>query len=330
MTHKSGGLAWFLPTTDELPNKIKRVVSSLHAARAFIVTLMDYLTQHYAPVRLNLGEDSEEQIAVAIRRLNAHVGRTVNCDELTKAMVCSWLKALTKKQAAATVNGKRASILCLWEAAHAEGHAPPPPDRKEVPRVRDQRRLPNSWTVEQMRLIVTNCRKLTGRFRRVGIAKADFVSSLVLFEYDTGTRLTANLEVRTSDINMETGLVYLRSESAKTGLEQFHYLSTETLAAIATHWDSSREFVWPWPSRNRHGLWDALRTVLKASGLPHDRRSMYHRFRRTTATILTSKVGIAAASAALGHTSEAMTRKYVDPTNLSTIRPADVLPRLNG
>lgn len=178
-----------------------------------------------------------------------------------------------------------------------------------------------------MEVIVAKCRLVPGTFRYSGIRKADFLLSLILFQYDTATRLAANLAVQPADIDLSTGLVFLRCESAKTGIEQVHWLSEQTVAAIAAHWDPSREFVWPW-GRNRHGLWEALRGVLKASGLPSDRRSMFHRFRRTTATILTGKVGISAASAALGHTSEAMTRRYVDPSNLSAVRPIDVLPRL--
>lgn len=293
------------------------------------MTLLNFLLHCYAPFRLNLSRDAEEQLAVAVRRLNAYIGRDVFLAELTPQLLIAWLKELAQKgQAAATINGKRAAILCLWEAAHAQGLAPAVPKRKDIPTRRQPRRLPNSWTIPQMKSIVGNCRLLKGKFRYSGILKADFLSSLILFEYDTGTRLAANLAVKPEDINLETGLVFLRWESAKTGVEQFHWLSDETIAAIAVHWDPRREFVWPWGS-NRHGLWAALRSVLKASGLPHDRRSMYHRFRRTTATILTGQVGISAASAALGHTSEAMTRKYVDPTNVTSVRPIDVLPRLN-
>jgi integrase len=67
---------------------------------------------------------------------------------------------------------------------------------------------------------------------------------------------------------------------------------------------------------------------LKASHLPFDRRCLFHRFRRTTATMMAGKVGMSAAAAALGHTSEAMTKRYVDPSNLLATRPIDVLPRL--
>lgn len=292
--------------------------------------VLTYLTDHYAPTRLNLSAPAEEQLAVAVRRLNAYVGHPVDFDELSKDLLLGWLKALAKKgQAAATINGKRSAILCLWQAAYGDGLAPEPPRAREIPTKRAPRRLPNSWTVEQMAAIVTHCRRVTGTFRYSGIRKADFLSSLVLFQYDTATRLGASLAVRPQDLDLATGLVYLRSETAKTGLEQAHWLSADTLNAIARHWAADRDFVWPW-GPNRHGLWSALRAVLKASGLPSDRRSMFHRFRRTTATILTGKVGISAASAALGHTSEAMTRRYVDPANLPAVRPIDVLPRLRA
>ncbi len=291
-------------------------------------TLLQFLTDEFAPEQLNLGELAEEQLVIAVRRLNAHLGRQVLPGELSKSMILTWLKSLANKgQAPATINGKRAAILQIWQAAHSAKKAPEPPRKYEIPLKRSPRRLPNSWTVAQMSSILDGCSRLRGTFKLSGITKADFLTSLVLFDYDTGTRLTASLQVRTEDLNLDTGTVYLRWEAAKTGIEQVHWLSEETLTAIRKHWDPQREFVWPF-GPNKHSLWDALREVLKGAGLPSDRRSMFHRFRRTTATILTGRAGIAAASAALGHTSEAMTRKYVDPTNLPTSKAIDILPRL--
>jgi integrase len=295
------------------------------------VDLFDFLIQQYAPGQLNLSANAEEQLAVAVRRLNAYAKRPVDTRDLSKELLTGWLKSLAQAgQAAATINGKRSAILTLWRAAHRSKKARKPPAGVEVPTKRAPRRLPNSWTVEQMERIVEECRALRGKFRLSGMPKGPFMTSLVLFEYETGTRFSASLAVKPSDVNIETGLVYLRTESAKTGLEQVHWLSPQCLQAIQAIWDPNRSFVWPW-GPNRHGLWATLKAVLQSAGLPQDRRSMFHRFRRTTATILTARAGISIASAALGHTSEEMTRRvYVDPTNLGTPRPIDVLPRLGG
>lgn len=294
------------------------------------MTLLEFLKHIYAPSNLNLSEESEEQLAIAVRRLNAHAGHPVTLDELTKELLAEWLKSLTKSSATATVNGKRSSIMTLWRAAHRLGKAARPPESWEIPSMRARRRMPNSWTVEEMERILSVCRGIRGRFRLSGIPKADFLASLIVFQYETGTRLSASLAVEAKDLNLETGLVMLRYDTAKTGLEQAHWLSDQAIELIATHWDGKRRMVWPF-GPNRNGLWTSLKSVLKAAGLPFDRRSMFHRIRRTTATILTARAGLSMASAALGHTSEAMTRgSYVDPTKLGIPKPIDVLPRLNG
>jgi integrase len=293
-----------------------------------VLTLLEFVTNSYVPSRLNLSDDAAEQVVVTVRRLNAFAKRQIEPSELSVELFLAWMKSLSANgQAAATINSKRSHLICIWRAAHAEGLAPKPPKKSKLPRKREPRRLPNSWTIAQMETIVGNCRSVKGRFRFSGILKADFLASMVYFQYDTATRLAANLAVRCSDINLETGLVYLRWESAKTGIEQVHWLSPETLDAISSIWDPSREYVWPW-GPNRNGLWSTLRAVLKASHLPFDRRCLFHRFRRTTATMMAGKVGMSAAAAALGHTSEAMTKRYVDPSNLLATRPIDVLPRL--
>ena len=150
--------------------------------------------------------------------------------------------------------------------------------------------------------------------------------SLVLFLYDTGARLSAALAVRPSDLSMANRCVVLSGETAKTRLEQVVNLSDQTIAAVAGHYEATRNAVWPWPY-NRRLIWVRLKRVLCEAGLPADRDRMFHCFRRTTATLSAANGSIDVARRQLGHTSEAMTRLYVNESALQQTQAVDVLPR---
>ena len=69
------------------------------------------------------------------------------------------------------------------------------------------------------------------------------------------------------------------------------------------------------------------KAILKAAGLPFDRWSMFHKLRRTSATLIASTISLEAARQQLGHTTPEMTLStYVDPRQLGQ-NIADMLPR---
>lgn len=82
---------------------------------------------------------------------------------------------------------------------------------------------------------------------------------------------------------------------------------------------------WKPQSQTFHGTWYYhLRAILGLAGLPTDRRSMFHRIRRTHATHLYVRGGDPTQS--LGHASDAMTRAYyLDPRQANKGYAADLL-----
>lgn len=73
---------------------------------------------------------------------------------------------------------------------------------------------------------------------------------------------------------------------------------------------SSHENVLHWPYI-RNYIWPKYAAILKSIGLPHDRKSLFHRLRKSVATHLTI-VGLDATKA-LDHSSPSVTKAYIDP-----------------
>lgn len=290
--------------------------------------LMSFAEDAYIPTRINLSDSAAEQLLIAVRLLDRWAGAPVDTKDLKPELLNKWLREMSSfGRSAATINGKRGAVLTLWRAAHRKGLADHAPDFESCPKKRATKKVPRAWDVEEMGKILAVCSSLPGRCRNNGIQRSDFWKSQVLFQYDTGSRLGASLAVRTSDVDLTNCRVLLRAEESKTGLEQMVSISSQTAESIDRHMDVSREYVWPW-SQNHRALWTYLKKILKEAGLPTDRWSMFHRFRRTNATHTAINGSLDMAQQGLGHTSQKMTLgSYIDPTLFRQKQSVDVLPR---
>ena len=75
-----------------------------------------------------------------------------------------------------------------------------------------------------------------------------------------------------------------------------------------------------WPS-----LTAGLRRLLNQAGLPSGTRDLWHKIRRTFATQVCGSGGIAVAQSMLGHSSVAVTKRYIDPSQMPDANQADYL-----
>ena len=158
------------------------------------------------------------------------------------------------------------------------------------------------------------------------IPQRDWWLSLLLFIYDTATRISATLALRSKDVDVVRRHVILVPDNAKTDLCQIVGFSEQTREAIARHYDADRDFVWPYPYNSR-SIWVHFKLLLAAAGQPTGRRNCFHKIRRTSATMIATCISLEAARQQLGHTTPEMTKStYVDPRQMGQ-NIADMLPR---
>lgn len=149
--------------------------------------------------------------------------------------------------------------------------------------------------------------------------------ALVLFIYDTGTRIGATLQIEPADIDLDQGFVTLRGDVAKTGLEQVLRLSPQTVTAIREIYDPKAKRVWFWGLSSP--IQRSLGSILAKAGLPTGRESKFHRIRKTCASLTAAAGRRDLAQSTLGHTTGAMTNAYIDKRALPIESAADVLLR---
>ena len=273
-------------------------------------TLRDVLDAEYIPRRLNLKPLSADQLRYTIRSFSKFLGHDACLHDLTELSVLRWLQVRRAQCSMATVKRERGDILCLWKFAHKRGLYPTPP--ADIEPIKLVQKIPRAFSVADLESILAVTRRLRGEMRGTGVQRHSWYTSLVLFLYDTGSRITASLGVRPDDINLDSRYVLMEAQHSKTGVEQIVNLSDQTIASIAAMYDQSRELVWPYPWHKRR-LWLNLHEICDAAGVKLAKGEGFHVLRRTHATYTVKTHGWQRAQADLGHTNEAMTRRYVDP-----------------
>ncbi len=290
------------------------------------MTLHDYAVR-YCRENLDISTDGAEQLRISVRLLDRSLGRTVTLQELSRELVCEWLRSrLDAGLSRHTVKRNRANVRLLWARAAEDGLAPPLP---RIPPVTLPRPVPRAISVESLTKILAACDRQRGLIRGTFIRSGLWWRSLCLVLFDVGSRLGATLALQWSDLDLERRTIVLRDSEAKTRRGQVLDFSQQTgdWLNILKHDGGGLPHVFPWPYAERR-LWVVFKRLLRDAGLPAEDGLAFHALRRSCATYTVEATSLEEARQRLGHTSVEMTARYVDPRLLSSSRRiADLLPR---
>lgn len=274
-----------------------------------------FLEAHVA-ARLDLASGTIQQYRLAVGAFANWLGAPPAFDRETAAAFPRWLRAsLDAGLSPRSVRNRRQVVLTLWRAAWLAGEASVAPPVVSLPR--QLLREPEAWTPAEVGRIVAAC----GTAPAVRGWGPDHWRGLVLTIYDTAARIGALLAVERSDFR--DGWLRLPAAVQKHRRETRHRLHPDTAALLAGLPPSRLLFPWP---LGRERLWVRFRGILAAAGLPHGRRDLFHRLRRTSYTQVYAALGAAAATQHAGHAGD-MSRYYLDRRLLDPVQAADVLPR---
>lgn len=289
------------------------------------MNLYEWLDDVYAPLR-NCAARTVDLYRGTIDRFRDFLGRTPELSDLNDLTVARFLQARQRLGVSlATVAKDRAQLAGMWTLA-AKRHLVI--DFPTLPPIRSPERVPVAWTIEQMRKILAAINDLK---KNVGIYPARiWWRGLVHVMWDTGERVTAVLSIKIEDVDYDRGFLKVPAENRKNKTRDLLFqLSPDTLLAIAPLMDMNdqKRVLFPWPSWPTHIYWHWDK-ILVAAGLPTDRRSKFHRIRKSVATYY--KLAGGDATTLLDHSNPGVTRKYIDPTIYKQTSPCDILPRLSA
>jgi hypothetical protein len=226
-----------------------------------------------------------------------------------------FLRWLSVRRSARTVNNKRAALLRLWRWGFDERLIDIEPPR--IRKLKEAKRKPTAWRVEEVARLLLACdaaplvRDWTPLHWR----------ALVLTIYDTSTRIGALLDCPRASLRGD--VLTIPGELQKQCRDTAHRLHPQTLGPLLML--PARELLFAWPV-DRREIWPAFGAILRAAGLPDGRRDKFHRIRRTSYSYVVKALGIAAATEHAGHATD-LSAIYLDRSILDLPDAVDVLPR---
>lgn len=279
--------------------------------------LNELLDDLYVPLK-GVSARTQKLYQMTIGSYGEFLGCEPTIEHLAEVPVARFLQQRMAERAAATAAKDRAQLRALWEFAARRGIVDQFPTLRTI---RVPERIPEAWTIGQMQQLLQSASEATGCVG--GVPACDFWPALILVCFETGERISAVLGLRWSDVTDDA--VIFRAETRKRATRDIYRGITPTCREHLEAIRRDRDLVFWW-DRCPTDIFRHLNIITKRAGLPHDRRSKFHRIRRTTASYAAA-AGVDAQKL-LDHASPTTTRRYLDPRIVKPPQACDVLPEI--
>lgn len=254
-----------------------------------------------------------------VRQFGLHLGHRPTLDDLTDDIVSGYAAARRRNVAPATVNRDLAVLLALWRWSHRRGWIGRWPD---VPLEPEPHRTPQAWSRTDFERLLAAAYQRPGRIGEHLACR--WWPALLLVLYDTGERIGAVLSLPWQCVDLHSRWITFAAETRKGAREDNVVQVAADTSMALTMIRRPAGPVFPWPY-SRTLIWLHMSRLLRSAGLPSDRRSKFHRIRRTTASHYEAAGGNA--TELLKHSSRAVTLAYIDPTIVHPVQAVDLLWR---
>lgn len=279
--------------------------------------LSDLLAE-YAGLAI-LTTDTMRLHQTALGHLSRLLGRTPIARDLCDETLARYTgHRIAEGKSRATIRGEVAKLLALARFAAKRRYIDAWPTFKP-PKAPERAAL--AWTKAELDRLF-QAAALTGPVGNVpGVV---WWGALFSCCWDSGERIGALLDLDWSGVDLESAWIYLPAEVRKgQAQDRVYKIAEDTCRRMSLLPRSHPPFHWPY---HRSTLWNRFDKLLARAELPHDRRSKFHRIRRSTASHYAAAGGDA--TELLGHSSRALTRKsYLDPRICGPTPAVDLLFR---
>lgn len=281
--------------------------------------LTSYLDTVYQPSRLmDASLNTVRLYRLSIGAFSGTLGKSAEIADLTNENLRRHLaRRLADRRSPATANKDRAQLLAIWRHAAQHGFKSEWPDVREL---REPVRAPVAWLPGECETLLAHVETEAGL---IGYVPARlFWSALLHVLLDTGERIGAIMQARWDWFSRDGRFLTVPAEARKgRSRDKVFAISPEAMLALQSLRAKQRGplvFAWPY---NRCCLWRKFGGVLQRAGLPSDRRSKFHRLRKTVATAVYAAGGDA--QRALDHRDARTTESYLDPRVTADSRTPD-------
>jgi integrase len=284
--------------------------------------LTTFLNSVYVPLKLRgRSPESVRLLRHAIRQFSLHLGRDATLEDFDDLTVSQFLAVRASKLSPNSVARERSGLLALWNLAQARGllRLRPLVAPELIPE-----QTPRAFTADELGRLWTSCGQVRGWVGPVP-APVWFQALLGVLFY-SGERITAVLRVEKEAWQRPWLAVpaEARKGSRKPATYQLPDHVADLIDQVSRH-DQPQLFFWPASDTALRERW---KVITRRAGLGDGPEVQFHALRRSFASHVQAAGG--SARDALGHSSEKVTRRYLDPRITQAGQPApwQLLPRI--
>lgn len=307
-----------IPSTDTIPDDFDK---------SMLGTPLDRVLDEYIREKL-LGKSTESVrlMRAAVQSFGRHLGRVALLGDLRKGIIVDYITAKLKSGlAAASVQSYRERLVSLWAFAFKRRWLPDFPD---VPKVKAPERTPEAWTQQELEALLAAAKAAEGTF---GVVPSRlYFAALIYFIYDTGERIGAVRQIRYDDLKKDAQgetWVTIRAELRKGRTRdkpfKLRRVTVDAIEAIRATAGSDPKMPFACALSKTY-IYAVFGKIIEAAELPNNRRTKFHKIRRTVASDFEAAGGNA--TELLDHDSRRTTkRSYLDPKVIRSVQPADIV-----
>lgn len=218
----------------------------------------------------------------------------------------------------ASANKDHGQLTALWRFASRNRYTETWPNVRTLPEVE---RVPMGWMQDECERLLQSARLEPGK---INTAPAKlWWECLLLVLFETGERIGAVRFLQKTHLQGHWLLIpaNLRKGNKR---DKLYALQQETADLLKTliGYSPDDKLIFPW-DRCETYIYNRYKAILTRAKLPTDRRSCFHRIRRTVASAVAASGGDA--SAALDHASPRTTKKYLDQRIVGGTTTSEIL-----
>lgn len=286
------------------------------------MTLDELLDRYYIPLKLRgRSPETVRLLRHAIRFFGRWLRRPATLEDLDDLVVSQYLAARAEQLQPNSLARERSGLLALWNLAQARGLVRLRP--LVAPEIIPER-TPRAFTAEELTRLWRACGAVPGW---VGpIPAGVWWQALCGTLFYSGERITAILRAERANWSRPWLVVPAAARKGRRvgAAYQLPDHVADLVDRVAGH-DRTRLFLWEQTDTALRNRW---KKITKAAGLGDGPEVAFHALRRSFASHLKAAGGDPREG--LGHSSERVTRRYLDPriTQAGRPGPADLLPRI--
>ena len=181
--------------------------------------LDEYLPTYAASRGIALG--SMRQIKYAINAFDRWRGKRTRLSDLTEDMVNLFVAEYGADREPKYILKQRNDILGLWRQAVRQRILEDPPNPYWITQIKLERKIPDAWTIEEMREMLTASSTWPGRYRD-GTLRRDWWGMYLRAKWDSGFRDCDLFKLPSSSMDASGHITIIQQKTGYPVTRSFH------------------------------------------------------------------------------------------------------------